>query len=151
MASEPPLDLAIIGAGISKRGTEKSWSFERAMVFGDLRLAPTLSHKLPSLFPDLRRDGGLHAVEGLVRGRQRELSADVFRSEKDGRVRLVGRVRYGCRDPNVVRPGARAEVGRGLNRVEDRGGVCAGAFSGPRLARTDWRPVDLKKKGTDTS
>ncbi len=29
MASEPPLGLAIIGAGISRRGTEKSLSFER--------------------------------------------------------------------------------------------------------------------------
>ena len=29
MASEPPLGLAIIGAGISRRGADKSWSFER--------------------------------------------------------------------------------------------------------------------------
>jgi hypothetical protein len=47
MASESPLGLAIIGAGISRRGTEKSWSFERAMVIGRLRSAPTLSPKLP--------------------------------------------------------------------------------------------------------
>jgi hypothetical protein len=49
MASEPPLDLAIIGAGISRRGTEKSLSFGRSMDFGELRRAPTPSHKLPSL------------------------------------------------------------------------------------------------------
>ena len=47
MTSEPPLDLAIIGAGISRRGTEKSLSLERATVFGRLRRAPTLSPKLP--------------------------------------------------------------------------------------------------------
>ena len=47
MAYERPLDLAIIGAGISKRGAEKPLSLGRSVVFGDLRLAPTPSHKPP--------------------------------------------------------------------------------------------------------
>jgi hypothetical protein len=46
MTSKPPLGPAIIDAGISRRGSEKSCSFERATVFGDLRRAPTLSPKL---------------------------------------------------------------------------------------------------------
>jgi hypothetical protein len=39
--------LAIIAAGVSRRGTEKSLLFGRPMVFGELRRAPTPNHKLP--------------------------------------------------------------------------------------------------------